>query len=525
MKVNLLFLILSISISSTIYSQAADTYYFIPSTGDANTLSNWNTKPDGTGVAPTSVYNTNRFFIINNGKSATLSGSFGANGVYIYVGDETGGSLGSGTSGTLTTVATNVYLQVTINVNKNSTLNYRMTNGASRYPVLSYLDPTSTVVYTGSASQNVLAANYGNLIVNNSAGVVLPENIGVSNTLSSTAGTFNTVTNSANITFNGTAAQTIPGNAVYSGNNAHQVTINNNAGVRLADSTTLTILDSLVVNSGVFTLGNGSNVIAKKKVYVPAVPVADSTYKLGYTLVWHDEFTGPANTFPNPSYWTQHYTDTTTTTVTFWGQNFLSKNLKSYNYLDGNGHYIAKVNDSAGIYYAGGSIATAWPYNLMKEYGYMECKTTFTPNNGVNCAFWLQSPTIGDNPTANNPAVYGAEIDVCEYLGPSTVAPHGQVNTTLHKNGYTAPYHQQVTHATTVSNSGWHILAVEWSPTYYKFYTDGVLTWTLTDTGFISKRPEFILVGNGIGWTPPNQAGNTWPVYMQVDYVRVYNKN
>ncbi|KAI9437847.1 concanavalin A-like lectin/glucanase domain-containing protein [Russula earlei] len=507
------------------FAQAGDVYYFIPSSGDANTLSNWNTKPDGTGTAPTSLYSSNHFFVINNGKSATLSGSFGANGVYIFVGDETGGSLSSGTSGTLTTLAGTPYLQAIINVNKNSTLNFRMLNGATQYPVLRSLDPTSTVVYTGTASQNVLPANYGNLTINNSAGVVLPATISVAGTLSSTSGTINTTTNNANITFNGIAPQTIPGNTVYTGGTVQQITINNDSGVVLTNGATLTIMDSLIVNSGVFTLGTGSNTIIKGKAYVPTTHIADSTYKPGYTLVWHDEFTGAANTFPNPVYWAQHYTDTALARDTFQGQVFLSKILKSYNYLDGNGHYIAEVNDSGGIYYSGGSIATSWPYNVMKQYGYMECKTTFTPNNGVNCAFWLQSPTIGNNPPANDPATYGAEIDVCEYLGPSTTAPQGQVNSTLHKNGYSAPYHQQVTHAYPVSNPGWHILAVEWSPTYYKFYTDGVLTWTLTDTGFISKHPEFILVGNGIGWTPPNQAGNTWPALMQVDYVRVYNKN
>ena len=503
---------------------AGDVYYFVPTTGNANVVSNWNSKPDGSGAPPASLYNANLFYIINNGRSATLTGSFGGNGVYISVGDETGGSLSQGTAGTLTT-SDYSYLHASLNVNKNSVLNYKLLPGPAFHPLLGYLDPSSTVLYNGSSPQNVLSANYGNLTINNAAGVTLQGNIGVSDTLSVTDGTVNTVANNANITFNGSSTQIIPGKTAYSNGSVHQITINNNAGTRLADSTTLTVLDSLIVNSGEFKLGAGSNLILKGATYVPATPVVDSTYKSGYTLVWHDEFDGAANSFPNTNYWAQHYTDTTTTSVTYSGQNFLTKNIKSYSYLDGNGHYVAKVNDSAGIYYASGGIATAWPYNVMKQYGYMECKMTFTPNNGVDCAFWLQSPTISGNPAANDPATYGTEIDVCEYLGPSTVAPQGQVNTTIHKNGYNAPYHQQVTHATTVSNTGWHILAVEWSPTYYKFYTDGVLTWTLTDTAFISRHPELVILGNGIGWTLPNQPGNTWPVYMQADYVRIYNKN
>ncbi len=506
-------------------AQAGDTYYFQPASGDANVLSNWNTKPDGTGNAPVSFYYTNRIYVINGGRSATLSGSFGGSGVYISVGDETGGSLATGTSGTLTTYAGNVFLRAVINVNKNSVLNYRMTPGASYYPTLLFCDSSSTVRYNGTAAQQVLPAAYGKLNIQNSAGVTLAGNISVAGALTVTAGTINTTTSNAAITFNGTLTQTMPGNAAYSGGSVHQVNISNNAGVRLADSDTLTVLDSLVVNSGTFTLGTNSILTIKGKSYVPTAPVTDSAYKSGYTLVWRDEFDGPANSFPNPSYWVQHYTDTSAQSFTTWGQTFTMKNIKSYNYLDGQGHYVAKVNDSAGAYYCGGSIATAWPYYIMKQYGYMECRMAFTPNRGVNSAFWLQSPTISNNPAANDPGTYGAEIDICEHLGPGNTDPFGRVHTTIHKNGYDPAYHQQISNATTVSNTGWHTIAVEWTPTYYKFYTDGVLTWTLTDTAWISKHPSMVIVGNGLGWTPPNQAGNVWPVYTMFDYVRIYNKN
>ena len=504
-----------------------DTYYFIPNSGDANILSNWNTKPDGTGTSPSSLYNTNRIYVINNSKSATLTGSFGGEGVYVSVGDETGGSLGTGTSGILTTYAGNVFFRAKINVNKNSILNYRMTTGAAYYPDLAFCDPSSIVNYNGTTAQNVIAANYGNLNINNIAGTTLLGDVGISTTLTTTTGTINTTTNNGGINFNGSQPQTMPGNSSYTGENVHQITINNNSGVRLVENTTLTVLDSLIVNSGTLTLGTGSTLNIKGKSYIPSTPKVDSTYKAGYTLAWNDEFDGTANSFPNPKYWVQHYTSTVPQSFTTWGQTFTSNNIKKYNYLDGQGHFISKTNDSLGVYYTGGCIATAWPYYMMKKYGYLESKLTFTRNNGVNCTFWLQSPTIGQNPTADDPATYGAEIDICEYLGPSTTSPFGRVNTTIHKNGYDEAYHKQLGNdaAPDVSNGGWHTIALEWSPTYYKFYTDGVLTWTVTDTAWISKHPAMLILGSGVGWTPPNSVGNTWPVYMKVDYVRVYNKN
>jgi hypothetical protein len=503
---------------------AGDVFYFMPSSGDANALANWNTKPDGSGSAPADLTTSgSRFYIINGGKSATLSGAFGAGQVYIYVGDETGGSLGTGTTGTLTTTTSANNLRATISVNKNSVFHYRMPpTGATYYPVLNYMDASSTVVYDGTVAQNVLAGNYGNLTINNASGAALVNNIGISGTIAATSGTLKTQTKA--ITFNGGALQTIPGNTVYNGSNADQIVINNEAGVKLADSSTLTVLDSLIVNSGTFTLGVGSNVIVKGVTYVPPTPVVDSTYKAGYTMVWNDEFNGTSGAAPDANKWVHHYTSTTPTTVTY-PYTYQRLSLASYSKLDGIGHLLIMANDSTnGIFYCG-DIASAWPYKYMKQYGYMECRMKYTSNNGVVNAFWLQSPVVGNNPPADDPATYGTEIDVCEYLGPASAAPYGRVNTTIHKNGYAAPYHQQTTNATTVA-TGWHTVGVEWSPTACKFYTDGILKWTMSDTSFISKHPEMFIISTGFGWgVAPNQTGSTWPVAMQVDYVRVYNKN
>jgi hypothetical protein len=521
-------MMLLIGIGSKADAQAGDIYYFIPKTGSANVLANWNTAPDGSGTAAGTytLGSENKIYIINNGKSATITAAFGAQDVFILVGDEGGGSLYTGTSGTLTTGSGTISLQATINVNANSVFNYKMSPTAAYHPTLGYLHPTSTVVYDGNAAQNVLLANYGNLKINNALGVTLLGNIGISDTLSSLAGTINTTTNHAAISFNGNVAQTIPGNTVYAASNAYKITINNNAGVTLANNATLTILDSLIVNSGDFILGNASNAIIKGLSYVPTAPIVDSAYKPGYTLVWNDEFTGTANAAPNPNVWAHHSTKRTVPdTVVVWGDTIHTLSITNNSYLDGNGHLLFKVDSINGVYYSG-DVATASPYAFMKQYGYMESKIMFTHNNGVDCTFWLQSPTVSKNPQTNDPATYGTEMDICEYLGPSNTYPRGCVNTTIHKDGYDTMYTQSTASHNKVSNTGWHILALEWAPTYCNFYTDGVLQWTMSDTAFISKRPEFIVLGAGCGWTSPlKPAGNTWPVYMQVDYVRVYNKD
>ena len=511
-----------------------DVFYFIPASGDANNLNNWNSMPNGIGIPPSSITNINTFYIINNGKSATITGAFGGVGAYILVGDETDGTESTGTSGTLTTAAGTTYLEATINLNGSSVLNYQMLPGASYYPTLSYISPSSTVIYSGSSSQNVLVANYGNLEINNSAGVVLVDTIGVSKTLSSVAGTINATTNSANIRFNGSTAQIIPGNAIFYNNSAYDITIYNDSGVTLASNATLTIADSLKLYAGTLNLGSGSNLVIQGQTYAPGVAVTDSTYKFGYTLVWHDEFNGAGGTSPDPTKWQHHNTKNIVVSDTISGYAFQYKSLANYAYLDGNGHLLLETNDSDGVYYVS-DVATgsnnSTPYLFMKQYGYYECKMKFPANNGVDQAFWIQSPTVSSNISFDDPFTNGTEMDMCEFLGQTPSYDGGKVNTTLHKDGYTTSEqtydndHSSTYPPASITDTNWHTIAMEWTPTYCKFYTDNVLTWTMDSIAFISKRPEFILLSSGVTWLSPNQAGNTWPIYMQVDYVRVYNKN
>ena len=164
----------------------------------------------------------------------------------------------------------------------------------------------------------------------------------------------------------------------------------------------------------------------------------------------------------------------------------------------------------------------------------------FAPNTGLVNAFWLQSPTVGGNPAADDAATFGTEVDMIEYIGPGS-NPAGQVNTTIHKNGY-GSYEGNLTNehtsAPTISNTGWHTIAVEWGPTYNNFYVDGVkesFAPTTTSTGggtasgfgsgtsFISQHPEYIILDLSPGWG--YVPGGSYPATLQFDYIRVYNKN
>jgi beta-glucanase (GH16 family) len=75
--------------------------------------------------------------------------------------------------------------------------------------------------------------------------------------------------------------------------------------------------------------------------------------------------------------------------------------------------------------------------------------------------------------------------------------------------------------------TGWHVYAVDWEPTYLKFYVDGQLTYTVTDSTMIPRTPMHPTL-------QLNQACNTWVgcrdastpkvVSMDVDYLRTFAK-
>ncbi len=90
-------------------------------------------------------------------------------------------------------------------------------------------------------------------------------------------------------------------------------------------------------------------------------------------------------------------------------------------------------------------------------------------------------------------------------------------NTFIHF-GETAPGSQfQKTHF--YSAAEWHIVAMEWDPTYIKIYVDGKLNWTLTNRIAIPDVPH--------GFHIQLDASNTkmgGPVKLQVDWVKIYER-
>jgi beta-glucanase (GH16 family) len=242
---------------------------------------------------------------------------------------------------------------------------------------------------------------------------------------------------------------------------------------------------------------------------------ARGTPPAGYSLVWSDEFTG---TTIDTNYWnvmTGDYHDGTRTANAISVANGL---LTITTYTVNNVHYT-------------GFVSTRDRYQPL--YGYVEASISNAGSSGVNQAFWLHSPTIG-NPIGD-PWNAGVEMDISEYRvhDNNNTDISDKNNSAIHWDGYEAN-HKSLTSGLrgTGLATGFHTYAVEWTPLYAKFYIDGAYVWTINDstTSPVSQRSEYIFltaaVTNG-GWPGTIPTGgygslSTSSTKMSVDYVRVY---
>jgi len=225
------------------------------------------------------------------------------------------------------------------------------------------------------------------------------------------------------------------------------------------------------------------------------IPVA------GYTLVWSDEFDG------------------TTLDTNKWCHRRLGRRRDAINVedcasLDGWGHLVLTTRRSGEAIHTA-MIGTDRAFET--TFGYFECRAKLQTQVGHWSAFWLQSPTIGEE--LGDTEVSGTEIDVYEYLrnfGDDVV--HN-----LHWDGY-GEHHQTVGGRATVPglSAGWHTFGVLWTEDGYVFYVDGEETWRSDEA--VSKRPQYMILSLEVGPWAGDIADATLPDSLYVDYVRVYQK-
>lgn len=219
-------------------------------------------------------------------------------------------------------------------------------------------------------------------------------------------------------------------------------------------------------------------------VTVPTAPGAPGG--AGWQLVWADEFNGSSVDTTRWRYWLD-------------GQTRRAAINRAANTFVSGGALTVRISNPNGQLTAGGLES-----NVGFGYGYFETRSKVV---GGWAAFWLQSPGIGSGGT---PAVDGTEMDIMEACCP------GPVQHAVHWGGYGAG-HQFTTHTISgVVQSNWNTYGLEWTPTSYKFWVNGQLSWTFT-TAISQRSDEVIRLTQE---TDGDFCGSQCD-YL-VDYVRVY---
>ena len=265
-----------------------------------------------------------------------------------------------------------------------------------------------------------------------------------------------------------------------------------------------------------FTAGDTS-VTAAVTQYSDYIEVPD-----GYSLVWNDEFNG-SNLSSDWTYEVQ-------------GSGWVNNELQNYIRDSKDGKKTVELKDgmlnincfkaSDGKVYSGrikAKESTGW------KFGIMEARIKLPKGKGTWPAFWMMPCKVD---WANEGWPKCGEIDIMEEVG----ANANYTSSSIHCASYNHTIGTQKTaeRYTAGAEDDFHVYRLEWTENYIKTYVDGkpLLTFNNDGKGDVNTWPfskEFYIILN-LAW------GGDWggykgidesalPTTMQVDYVRVFQKN
>lgn len=240
-----------------------------------------------------------------------------------------------------------------------------------------------------------------------------------------------------------------------------------------------------------------------------------------FTLVWADEFDGPAGQSPDPGRWRFDVG----TGVGGWGNAQLEYDTDRPENasLDGEGHLAitARKESYEGSAYTSARLLTQGL--LAQKYGRFEARIKLPAGQGLWPAFWLLGADIDE---VGWPEC--GEIDVMEYRGQEPF----RVTGSLHGPGYSggdAITSSKDLPGTEGFDAGFHVFAVEWTPDWIAWELDGEV-WQVVvpeqlpeGASWVFDHPFFVLLNVAVGGNyvgPPDPA--VFPQTTLVDYVRVY---
>jgi beta-glucanase (GH16 family) len=239
----------------------------------------------------------------------------------------------------------------------------------------------------------------------------------------------------------------------------------------------------------------------------------------GYTLVWSDEFSNFG--LPDASKWVYD----TAQNKTGWFNNelqyYAANRLENSNVTGGKLIITARKealttqSDYGGQQYTSARLITRGQASW--TYGFVEVRAKLPCGLGTWPAIWMLN-TNGQWPA-------GGEIDIMEQTGKNPTTILGTVHTQLSGGPGTGAQ-------TTVTDacSNFHNYQLTWTPQSIAMGVDGQIYYTYANNGGGSTswpfdNPQYLLLNLAIGGDLGGAVDNAiFPVQMEVDYVRVYQK-
>jgi beta-glucanase (GH16 family) len=244
----------------------------------------------------------------------------------------------------------------------------------------------------------------------------------------------------------------------------------------------------------------------------------------GWKLVWSDEFNYTG--LPDSNRWTYEVGGQG------WGNNekqyYLEKSLENSFVSDGKLHIVALKKDFENLAYTSAKLTTYKRCSI--QYGKVEVMAKLPEGKGNWPAIWMFPES---NKRKEEAWPLCGEIDIMEHVGKNP----GFIHTSLHSELYNHLKGTQVTHFEKVEDvfNTFHKYGIEWTKDYIKFYIDDKLFFgtskgengrVSTNKGWPFDKPYYLILNLAIGGNWGGEIDNTiFPNEMQIDYVRVYQKN
>ena len=222
-----------------------------------------------------------------------------------------------------------------------------------------------------------------------------------------------------------------------------------------------------------------------------------------WKLVWSDEFNG---TSLDETKWTRAGPYRV----------FDGWIVKDAVYVDGKGHLVIKTFRKDGRY-CGGMVSTKGKFE--HKYGYWVARCKMPTQVGHFPAFWIWSSALQPAaPEAKTGGLEcGTEIDIIEYLARTPDIVYHTLHYLIDGKRKSRGEKVRVPGIST----GFHTIAVEWTPREYIFYVDGKVTWRTTEA--VSHREEFACLSDRVGKWAGDIREAELPDFFIVDYVRIYD--